>query len=119
MDKNSFGLKKKLGAKDSLPQCESLNPEMNLIEKMKRNLEDAIRLIERLRKENEYILKEKECLMGEKYQLELCLKASSDLFKKEKDKLTAEAKCEILRLKLILLGLGMVSIVLFVLYLFK
>ena len=118
-DNNIFEVKKKLGAKDSLPQCESLNPEMNPIEILKRNLEDAIRVIERLRKENEYILKEKECLMGEKYQLELCLKASSDLLKKETDKLTAEANREILRLKLISLGLGMVAIVLLILFLFK
>ena len=84
-----------------------------------RELEDAIRMIEMLRKEKEYIQKEKECLMGEKYQLELCLKASSELLKKETNKLTSEANREILRLKLISLGLGMVSLVLLILYLFK
>ena len=107
MDKNTFEEKK------------TLNPEMSSIEILKRNLEDAIRVIEMLRKENGYILKEKECLMGENYQLKLCLKKNSELLRKEISKLTAEANRETLRLKFISLGLGTISFVLLILYLFK
>lgn len=107
MDKNTFEEKK------------TLNPEMNPIETLKRNLEDAIRVIEMLRKENGYILKEKECLMGENYQLKLCLKENSKLFKKEISKLTAEANRKTLRLKIISLVLGIISFVLLILYLLK